>query len=91
MKISSLLFQNTHKTFLGFALSLNTQKVQHDRSFDENIFLLHMTFFSFYLTSAKKMCIIVTFTISYRDIAKSVKAQDFDSCISLVRVQLSLP
>ena len=27
----------------------------------------------------------------YRDIAKSVKAQDFDSCISLVRVQLSLP
>ena len=29
--------------------------------------------------------------MSQRDIAKSVKAQDFDSCISLVRVQLSLP
>ena len=27
----------------------------------------------------------------YWDIAKSVKAQDFDSCISLVRVQLSQP
>ena len=31
------------------------------------------------------------FKTAYRDIAKSVKAQDFDSCISLVRVQLSQP
>ena len=39
------------------------------------------------MTRVKKMCIILPLW----GIAKSVKAQDFDSCISLVRVQLPQP
>ena len=43
----------------------------------------------------KNFCGIITNALNrknkYWDIAKLVKAQDFDSCISLVRVQLSQP
>ena len=65
----------------GFSPSL------HPPSFPETF--IHKNYFRKTLTSGRKYGII--FQYAHRDIAKSVKAQDFDSCISFVRVQLSLP